>query len=184
MACTALGLGGASCGSANETRHHPAQAPHDGHTRIVSVPWTLVSGEGQPVTLSWVGGGCLTPDRTQTVSTASVEIVVLARQYEPGPGEACPAFARMYVVRVRLRKALTHTKLLHAPVTPGPPPSPKADSERPRRTRPKPHQRPDRAALRVAATASMSARSLSAWPMCPLTQCQRTSSWSDAAASS
>ena len=134
--CVALAVGGAltaaGCGSTSQTSstvavNHNQTARQPSYTRTVSVPWKLVlpvrvalSPQSQSVKLQWVGGGCLTPDRTHVTQTPQhVEITVLAHLYVPGSGESCTAIARLNVVRIHLSKPLGHTKLLHAPVAPG-----------------------------------------------------------------
>jgi hypothetical protein len=119
LACVGLAFVVASCGSSRQTPTRGAVAHRTGHTLIVSVPWRFQSIESRRVRLSWIGGGCLTPARTRVVEARrSVEIPVLAREYMPGPGEACTADARFYTVQIHLRDPLGHRKLLHAPLTP------------------------------------------------------------------
>jgi len=122
LVCVALSIPVASCGSTRDTSSHGLVASQTGHSRIVSVPWRLQSAKSRLVRLSWIGGGCLTPDRTRVVETRrSVEIAVLVRQYVPGAGEACTADARFYTVQIHLREPVGHRALVHAPLTPGAP---------------------------------------------------------------
>lgn len=122
----------AGCGSAGATSstvavNHNQTALRPGYTRTVSVPWKLdlpvrvaLSPQSRSVKLLWVGGGCLTPERTKVVQTPQhVEVAVLARLYVPGSGESCTADARLNVVQVHLSEPLGQRTLLHAPVTPG-----------------------------------------------------------------
>lgn len=105
-AVAAVAAAAAGCGSGD-------------HTRLVSVPWSLVRSEGRRLTIASVAGGCQSFDRTGAKETKQLVTVSVYDLLKRAPGEACAADAVLVRSTITLPHQLGSRKLVHAPVAPG-----------------------------------------------------------------